>query len=190
MQTKQKGELFVISGPSGAGKGTLVDRLRSIFPNVWVSISATSRLPRKGDVEGETYFFLSKAEFENLIAQNGFIEYANVYGNYYGTPIKPIQEHLENGEIVILEIDVQGGFQVREQFPDANLIFIAPPSMSVLEKRLRGRATDSSEAIAKRLREAEQELKSSAKYDVVVVNDDLDNTTNELAEVIQSRLDQ
>ena len=190
MQTKCCGNLFVISGPSGAGKGTLVDRLRYLFPDAWVSISATSRDPRPGDVEGETYFFLSKEEFENLIAQNGLIEYANVYGNYYGTPIKPIQQHLDAGDIVILEIDIQGGFQVREKFPQAHLIFIAPPSMEVLEQRLRARATDSEEAITKRLQVAAEELSASTKYDVVVVNDELEKTTKELEEVIQSRLGQ
>lgn len=185
---KQKGSLFVISGPSGAGKGTLVDRLRLEMPEIWVSISATSRQPRKGDIEGQTYFFYSKEEFEDLIDQKGFIEYANVYGNYYGTPIKPIQEHLDEGAAVLLEIDVQGAFQVREQFPEAFLIFIAPPSMEVLEQRLRNRQTDSDEAILRRLSIAQEEICSSARYDAVIINDELENTTQELVKMIQSQL--
>ena len=185
---KKSGNLFVISGPSGAGKGTLVDRLRCLLPDAWISISATSRSPRPGDIEGKTYFFLSKSEFEDIIEKDGFIEYANVYGNYYGTPIKPIKEHLSAGKTVILEIDIQGGFQVREKFPQAHLIFIAPPSMEVLEQRLRNRATESEDAILKRLQIAAEELASSTSYDVVIVNDELEKTTKELVEVIQSRI--
>ena len=180
------GSLFVISGPSGAGKGTPVQRLVERVPHTWVSISATTRAPRTGEVDGVHYRFMTPEEFERTIEEGGFAEWANVHSHYYGTPTGPIIEHLEAGDNVLLEIDVQGGFQVREKFPDAKLLFIAPPSMEVLEQRLRGRGTDSDEEIAKRLRNAKGELEASKDYDVVVVNDDLEEATDKLAEVLES----
>lgn len=180
------GALFVISGPAGAGKGTLLGRAIERLDNAWVSISATTRAPRGTEVDGVEYFFLTHDEFERRIEADGFIEYAHVHGNYYGTPIDPIREHVEAGDAVFLEIDVQGAFQVREKIPDCKLIFIAPPSMEILEKRLRGRATDSEESIKLRLANAAGELAQAEKYDHVVVNDDLERATNELVEVIQS----
>lgn len=180
------GSLFVISGPSGAGKGTLVQRLVERVPHTWVSISATTRAPRTGEIDGLHYRFMTPEEFERIIEEGGFVEWANVHSHYYGTPTGPIIEHLEAGDSVLLEIDVQGGFQVREKFPDAKLLFIAPPSMEVLEQRLRGRGTDSDEEIAKRLRNAKGELEASKDYDIVVVNDDLEEATDKLAEVLES----
>lgn len=180
------GSLFVISGPSGAGKGTLVQRLVERVPHTWVSISATTRAPRTGEIDGLHYRFMTPEEFERIIEEGGFVEWANVHSHYYGTPAGPIIEHLEAGDNVLLEIDVQGGFQVREKFPDAKLLFIAPPSMEVLEQRLRGRGTDSDEEIAKRLRNAKGELEASKDYDIVVVNDDLEEATDKLAEVLES----
>lgn len=180
------GALFVISGPAGAGKGTLLGRAVERLDNAWVSISATTRAPRGNEVDGVEYFFLTHEEFERRIEADGFIEYARVHGNYYGTPIDPIREHVAQGDAVFLEIDVQGAFQVREKLPECKLIFIAPPSMEVLEQRLRGRATDSEESIKLRLSNAAGELAQAPKYDHVVVNDDLERATNELVEVIQS----
>lgn len=180
------GTLFVISGPAGAGKGTLLDRVKQRVPNIWVSISATTRAPRGQEQDGVEYFFLSKEEFEERIAAQGFIEYALVHGNYYGTPIAPIKQHVDEGAAVFLEIDVQGAFQVRELMPQAKLIFIAPPSMEVLEQRLRGRCTDSEESIKVRLANAAGELEASKEYDHVIVNDDLERATTELVEMIQS----
>ena len=180
------GSLFVISGPSGAGKGTLVQRLVERVPHTWVSISATTRAPRTGEIDGLHYRFMTPEEFERIIEEGGFVEWANVHSHYYGTPTGPIIEHLEAGDNVLLEIDVQGGFQVREKFPDAKLLFIAPPSMEVLEQRLRGRGTDSDEEIAKRLRNAKGELEASKDYDIVVVNDDLEEAIDKLAEVLES----
>lgn len=180
------GALFVISGPAGAGKGTLLGRAIKRLDNAWVSISATTRAPRGSEVDGVEYFFLTRDQFERRIEADGFIEYAHVHGNYYGTPIDPIREHVALGDAVFLEIDVQGAFQVREKLPECKLIFIAPPSMEILEERLRGRATDSEDSIRLRLANAAGELEQAEKYDHVVVNDDLERATNELVEVIQS----
>lgn len=179
-----KGKLFVISGPAGAGKGTLVNLIGQRLDTVWTSISATTRKPRGAEQEGVHYFFLSKEQFEETIQEGGFVEWACVHGNYYGTPVGPIQEHLDKGEAVILEIDVQGGFQVKEKFPDAVLVFILPPSLEVLEARLRGRGTDSEESIQLRMKNAVDELAQAKSYDCTVVNDDLNRATEELAKVI------
>ena len=180
------GSLFVVSGPSGAGKGTLVARIMERVPNLWLSISATTRAPREGEADGVQYLFLTPEQFERDIAEDGFVEWANVHSNYYGTPVAPIREHLAAGQDVLLEIDVQGAFQVRDKFPDARLVFIAPPSMEVLEARLRGRGTDSEEAIERRLANARGEMEASSRYDAVIVNDDLDEATDALVEVLES----
>ena len=180
--------LFVVSGPAGAGKGTLVSRVCERVGNVWVSLSATTRAPRGSEVDGVEYRFLSIAEFERLIEQDGFIEWARVHSHYYGTPIEPIRQHLADGSIVLLEIDVQGAMQVKRVFPDATLVFIEPPSMEELERRLRARATDSEEAIRERLENARGELAAAERYDVRIVNDDVETATDELVEVIESHV--
>ena len=186
MLSATQGPLIVVSGPSGAGKGTLVKCVQKRVPDVWVSVSATTREPREGEVDGVHYRFCSVEEFERLIDGGGFIEWALVHSNYYGTPLAPIREQRAAGRTVLLEIDVQGGFQVRERIPEAKLVFIAPPSIEELERRLRGRATDSEETIAERLRNAEAEMEASARYDCIIVNDDLEKATEELLEVVQS----
>ena len=178
--------LFVISGPAGAGKGTLVSRVLERVPDSWLSLSATTRAPRGSETHGVEYLFFSVEEFERTIAEGGFVEWALVHGNYYGTPIAPIEERLAMGGRVLLEIDVQGAFQVREKFPQATLVFIAPPSMEVLEQRLRARGTDSEEAIKRRLANAAGELAAAGRYDVVIVNDDLEEATAELVKVLES----
>lgn len=180
------GTFFVISGPAGAGKGTLTARMLELLPNSWVSISATTRAPRGQEQDGVEYFFLTKEEFEEKIAAQGFIEYALVHGNYYGTPIAPIEDHVANGDVVFLEIDVQGGYQVKELIPEAKLIFIAPPNMEILEQRLRGRGTDSEESVQLRLKNATGEIEAAKRYDHILVNDDLDRATAELLSLIQS----
>ena len=152
------GGLFVISGPSGAGKGTLVARLVDEVPGCWASVSATTRAPRDGEREGVDYFFLSREEFDDLVASDGFLEWAEYSGNCYGTPRSSVEEHRAAGENVILEIEVQGAFQVREKVPDATLIFIEPPSLEELERRLRSRGTEDEEAIARRMETAKVEL--------------------------------
>lgn len=181
-----EGALYVISGPSGAGKGTLVNRILEEHPNYVLSISATTRAPRQGEVDGIHYHFMRVDEFEDAIAKDGFIEWAQVHSNYYGTPLASIKEHLSAGDTVILEIDVQGAFQVLEKLPQAKLVFIAPPSLDELERRLRGRATDSEEVIAQRLANAKGEMDASVKYDYIIVNGDLEKATKELSHVLES----
>ncbi len=180
------GNLFVISGPSGAGKGTLVARLLEVVPDAWVSVSATTRNPRPGEIDGVHYRFMSVDDFKELIAKDGFLEWAEVHGNYYGTPIAPIKEHMASGSQVILEIDVQGALQVRNHLPEARLIFIEPPSLEELERRLRGRGTESEEVIATRMKNAEVELSLKMEYDIQLVNDNLDESLSQLVQVVDS----
>lgn len=180
-----KGCLFVISGPSGAGKGTLVNRLRDQLDDIWVSISATTRNLRSGEKNGREYFFLDRAAFEELIGNDGFLEWAEYSGNLYGTPIAPIQEHIENGDNVILEIEVQGAMQVKKRFPDCRMVFIEPPSMEVLEERLKKRGTETDEVIESRLHTAMLEMERKMEYDKQLVNDDLDVATKELVGYIK-----
>lgn len=179
-----RGVLYVISGPAGAGKGTLVSRVLSRTEGAWLSISATTRPPRGSERDGVDYRFLSVEEFERGIESGEFLEWALVHGNYYGTPRTPIEEHLSRGEAVLLEIDVQGGFQVRERYPDATLVFIAPPDPDELRRRLVGRGTDAPDVIERRLANATAEMEASADYDIVIVNDDLETATEELAAVL------
>lgn len=180
------GRLYVFSGPSGAGKGTLLARLLELRSDLWESVSATTRAPRPGEKDGVDYFFTTREAFEAEIARDGLLEYAEVHGNYYGTPLAPIRAHMDAGTDVVLEIDVQGAFQVRGKVPEARLVFIAPPSSEELERRLRGRGTDSPESIATRLENARAEMDAADDYDVVVVNDDLEQATEELLAVLES----
>ena len=170
----RRGNLFVISGPSGAGKGTLVARLVQAVPDAWVSVSATTRAPRKGEIDGVHYQFKTPEQFQQLIDTDGLLEWAEYSSNRYGTPRASVAEHMAAGQQVILEIDVQGAFQIRKKVPEAHLIFIEPPSMEVLEARLRGRGTETEEVIEQRLSAAKVELSRKMEYDIQLVNDDLD----------------
>ena len=170
----QKGLLIVISGASGTGKGTVCKKLLADLPEVAYSISATTRKPRPGEIDGKEYYFLSVNEFKRWIEQEKFLEYANVYGNYYGTPLNKIQERLNRGEDILLEIDVQGALKVKEKCPEGVYIFLLPPSLEELRRRIEGRGTETPESLSKRLKNAVAEIKIGLKYDYVVVNDDID----------------
>lgn len=181
-----KGKLFVISGPSGTGKGTICEQLLKNDDKIMLSISMTTRKPRQGEVDGESYFFVSRDEFQDKIANKGFIEYAEVFGNFYGTPKKEVMEALDEGRNVILEIDVQGGIQVKENFDQAVLIFILPPSLEELEDRIRNRGSEVEEEIIRRLSMAQTEIAESEKYDYVVINDDLDQAVADCQAIIRA----
>lgn len=178
-------KLVIISSPSGGGKGTLISKLLGDVDNVWLSVSATSRQPREGEVDGKTYYFMTRDEFQDAVRDNGFLEWAEYSGNFYGTPLKHIEEHLNNGNVVLLEIEVQGAADVMKKCPGCHSVFIEPPSLEVLEQRLRGRATDSEEAILKRMEAAVGELEQAKNYDKVIVNDDLEVAFQELKEYIK-----
>ena len=168
------GNLFVLSGPSGAGKGTLIGLLLKRLEGAWLSVSATTRAPREGEVDGVSYLFVSDDRFDEMVAQDRLLEWAQVHDHRYGTPRDLVERHIAAGDQVFLEIDVQGALQVRSKFPAAHLVFIAPPSMEELERRLRGRGTDSEESIRLSLANAEGELRLKEEYDECFVNDDVD----------------
>lgn len=176
----RKGNLFVVSGPSGAGKGTLVALLLQRVPDAWLSVSATTRAPRAGEQDGVNYFFLSRDAFEQLVEQKGFLEWAEYAGNLYGTPRAAVEEMIAQGRQVILEIDVQGALQVRALMPDAHLVFIEPPSMDILEERLRSRGTEDEQTVARRMEAAKVELAKIMEYDKRLLNDDLETAAQEL----------
>ena len=178
--TETSARLTVLTGPSGVGKGTLVNRLRERHPSLWLSVSATTRAPREGERDGEHYFFQTRDRFDALVAEGGLLEWAEFAGNCYGTPRQPVEAQLAGGSPVLLEIELEGARQVRGSFPQAFQIFLAPPSFDELEQRIRGRGTDSEEAIQKRLARARQELEAQGEFDAVVVNDDLDLALAEL----------
>ena len=181
-----RGLLIVLSGPSGAGKGTICSNLRAEMPNLVYSVSMTTREPRVGEVEGKNYFFRSKDEFESLLAVDSFLEYAKVYDNYYGTPKQHVMDLLDDGKSVLLEIDIQGAMQVKERFSDAVFIYIVPPSLTELSARLHNRGTDAKEVIDKRLSLACSELALAHRYDYIVVNDDLQEASLKVASILRS----
>ena len=182
----RKGIIIVVSGFSGAGKGTLMKELTKKYDNYALSVSATTRNPRPGEVNGREYFFVSNEEFEKLIEENGLIEHAGYVDHYYGTPRKFVEDKLSQGIDVILEIEIQGALQIKEQYPDAVLLFVMPPSAAELEKRLRGRGTETEEVILQRLKRAKEESVGIEKYDYLVINDDLEKCTERLHNIIEA----
>lgn len=180
-----RGRLFVLSGPSGVGKGTVVARLRRCLPQMWVSVSATTRSPRPGEIAGEHYVFVTDAEFDQLVASDNMLEWARYGTSRYGTPRAAVDQHLADGVDVLLEIDVQGARQVRQVLGgQAVLVFLAPPDPAELERRLRGRATESEQVVLARLQAARQEMAAEHEFDHRVVNDHLERATAELLSLI------
>ncbi len=186
LKTRERGNLIVISGPSGAGKDSIINKLLNKVDNIWLSVSMTSREPRTGEIPDKSYFFVSKDEFERRIKDGVFLEYAEYNGNYYGTPKDKIKDMLEMGKDVILEIEIQGALKVKELIPDAIFIFVLPPSMDELRKRLVKRGTDSIDKIISRFKVAYQEINEVTKYNYVVVNDDLDMAVAKVEAILLS----
>lgn len=181
----KKGKLVLYTGSSGVGKGTIMAELLKRNPNIRLSVSNTTRKPREGEIDGVHYNFVTKQQFENLIKENGFLEYAQYCDNYYGTPKKQVEDLLSQGYDVFLEIEVQGGLQILEKYPDVLSIFILPTSIDSLSSRLHRRGTEDEGTINKRLAEAEREMSFKDRYKYNVVNDDLDTAVNEILEILE-----
>ena len=181
---KKKGLLLVVSGPSGVGKGTICKEYLNTYDDCALSVSATTRTPRNGEIDGESYFFLSQEQFKKKIDEGGFLEHAVFCDNYYGTPKDAVLNMLDSGKNVILEIEVQGALQVRSHYPEAVFIFVIPPSMETLEERLRGRGTEADDVISKRLDRAKAEFKFIEKYNYVLENDTVENAVKRLHSII------
>ena len=179
----RKGLLVVVSGPSGAGKGTICQALLEKTPLAY-SVSATTRKPRAGEVDGESYYFLSVEAFEKMIEKDELLEWAKVYDNYYGTPLKKVEEKLAAGEDILLEIDTQGAMKVREKFPEGVYIFILPPSLAELERRIRGRDTETEEVLQKRLAAAIDEIEAGKCYKYVITNDEVDGAVDSVCAIL------
>ncbi|MCM1186467.1 MAG: guanylate kinase [Lachnoclostridium sp.] len=182
----ERGILIVVSGFSGAGKGTLMKKLLDTYDNYALSVSMTTRAPRAGETDGVEYFFTDKEHFEEVIAGNGLIEYASYCGNYYGTPKAYVEEMLNAGRDVVLEIEIQGALKVRERFPESLLLFVTPPGVEELERRLRARQTEDEDAIQRRLARAYEESQGMDAYDYIVVNDDLDACVGEIHNIVNA----
>ena len=179
-------KLIIITGPSGVGKGTVVKELLDRNKDIWLSISATTRNPRVGEKDGLNYYFISEERFKDMIDKKEFLEWAQFAGNYYGTPLSTVNEKIEKGFIVLLEIEVEGAKQIKEKFPEALSIFLLPPSKEELEKRIRNRGTEKEEAIDRRLSRANYEIASSDQFDFVLTNHDVDETVKEVFKIIKS----
>ncbi|MBO4748764.1 MAG: guanylate kinase [Lachnospiraceae bacterium] len=182
----KKGILMVISGFSGAGKGTLIKKLLETYDNYALSVSMTTRQPREGEQDGREYFFVTREKFEKTIGENGLIEYATYCDNYYGTPRAWVEEQLRAGKDVILEIEIQGALQIKEKFPESLLLFVTPPCAQELRRRLEGRGTETAEVISKRLSRAYEESEGMDAYDYIVINDDLMQCVRELHAMIEA----
>jgi len=175
-----KGRLIVLTGPSGVGKGTLLRSLVHRHPDLYVSVSVTTRAPRPGEVDGQNYYFVTRPQFERMVAQGELLEWAEFAGNCYGTPRRAVEEKIQDGKWVILEIELDGARQIRKTFPIALRMFILPPSLSELESRIRGRAQDSEDAIARRLIHAREEVSAANEFDVQIVNDDFEDALSKI----------
>jgi guanylate kinase len=179
-----RGILIVISGPSGAGKGTVCKELLKDEPTLHLSISATTRKPRMGETDGVNYYFVDRGKFEDMVKRDQFLEWAEVYGNYYGTPKTFVEDQLNSGNDVILEIDIQGAMKAKQKFPDGVFIFIVPPSLNELKKRIKKRATETMKEIELRSSKAPSEMKYFSKYDYVVINDDVQIAAHKVLSIL------
>lgn len=187
IKSKNTGQIIVISAPSGAGKGTIIkELLKNDNKTRWLSVSATSRAPREGEQEGINYYYLTEEDFKKKIENDYFLEYTNYAGNYYGTPKEYIKDKIEKGIDVILEIEIEGAMNVKKLIPEAMFIFIMPPSLKDLVKRLKGRGTESNEKIIKRFHEAYKEINEVTKYNYVVVNDEIDQAVDKIESIIKA----
>jgi guanylate kinase len=180
----RRGRLIVLAGPSGVGKGAIVARLLAALPDLELSISATTRRPRPKEDEGRHYYFVDRADFDRMIAAGGFLEWADIFGERYGTPREPVERALAEGRDVLVEIDVQGARQVKAANPGAYMVFIKPPSLAELERRLRTRATETDQQVRRRLAKAADELAAEPEFDVTVVNDDLEQAAREVIQLV------
>ena len=178
------GKLIVLTGPSGVGKGTLMNEILNRYPELHYSVSATTRSPRPGEINGKNYNFISRSQFEQLVTQGEFLEWAEFAGNCYGTPREAVFNQIQAGKLVLLEIELAGARQIRNTFPSALSIFILPPSFAELEKRIRGRGQDSEEAISRRLQRAEEEIAAANEFDLKIINDDFERALNEIEKAI------
>lgn len=185
IKTKKQGLLVVLSGPSGCGKNTVCDIAEDKNPNIWESISMTSRKPREGEVLNESYYFVTPSEFEKNIEEGKMLEYAKFAGNYYGTPRESVQKHLDEGKDVLLVIEIQGALQIKEKIPQAIFVFLLPPSMKELKRRLRMRNTETEEKVLERFETAYKEINELSKYNYVIVNDDAIKAANKLNAILE-----
>ncbi|AOT68421.1 guanylate kinase [Geosporobacter ferrireducens] len=181
-----KGLLIVVSGPSGAGKGSICRQLLNTVSEIKLSVSVTTRNPRSGEVEGENYYFVEKKDFEKLIEKDDLLEYAKVYDNYYGTPRKYVMDHIQQGKDVLLEIDIQGALQIKERYPEGIFVFILPPSMQELKRRIIHRGSETEASLEKRFQSAFEEINYVKKYDYCVVNDHLDQAVERVKAIIKA----
>ena len=186
IKTKKQGLLIVLSGPSGSGKNTVCDMAKEVMPNIWESVSMTSRKPRKGEVDGKDYYFVSEEEFEKNIEEDKMLEHAKFAGNYYGTPRESVQKQLDAGKDVLLVIEIQGALQIKEKIPQALFVFLLPPSMKELKRRLRMRKTETEEKLMERFETAYKEINELPKYNYVIVNDKADEAARKLEAIISA----
>jgi guanylate kinase len=175
-----QGELIVLTGPSGVGKGTLMRTLLERHPELYYSVSMTTRKPRPGEIEGKHYYFTDRSKFEQLVARGDFLEWAEFAGNYYGTPRQAVLNQIKSGKCVVLEIELEGARKIRDSFPSAKSIFILPPSLTELENRIRGRGQDPEDAIVRRLHRAEEEIQAANEFDIQIVNDDFETALHSI----------
>lgn len=189
LASPRTGRLIVFTGPSGVGKGTLLRALRDRCPSLRLSISATTRQPRPGEVDGKDYYFVRRDQFQTMVENGELLEWAEFAGNYYGTPKAAVQQHLDKGEWLILEIELEGARQVRDTFPQALQLFVLPPSLDELEQRIRLRGKDSEEAILRRMARAQVEIDAAPEFDVQIINDDLETALQQLESAIFNAVD-